>query len=142
MNNELYRMLVRLAVKEARTITDDQEALAVKVLYKEWDKQIDNALVVGEYIQYNDKLYKVLQAHTVQETWTPTNAPSLFAKVLVDPTGETILDWQQPDSTNPYMTGDKVKFEGKIYQSLIDNNVWSPTAYPQGWEEITEQEGE
>ena len=135
-------MLVRLAVKEARTITDDQEALAVKVLYKEWDKQIDNALVVGEYIQYNDKLYKVLQAHTVQETWTPTNAPSLFAKVLVDPTGETILDWQQPDSTNPYMTGDKVKFEGKIYQSLIDNNVWSPTAYPQGWEEITEQEGE
>ena len=138
MNNELYRMLVRLAVKEARTITDDQEALEVKALYKEWNKQLDNALEVGEYIQYNDKLYKVLQAHTVQETWTPTNAPSLFAEVLVDPTGETILDWQQPDSTNPYMTGDKVKFEGKIYQSLIDNNVWSPTAYPAGWQEVIE----
>lgn len=142
MNDTLYRMLVRLAVKEARTITDDQEALAVKVLYKEWEKQIGNPLGAGEYVQYNDKLYKVLQAHTVQETWTPTNAPSLFAEVLVDPTGETILDWQQPDSTNPYMTGDKVKFEGKIYQSLIDNNVWSPVDYPAGWKEITKQEGE
>ena len=33
----------------------------------------------------NGELYKVLQAHTVQEAWTPTNAPSLFAKVLIDP---------------------------------------------------------
>ena len=82
--------------------------------------------LVGEYIQYQDVLYKVLQAHTVQEAWTPTNAPSLFAKVLIDPTGETILDWEQPDSTNPYMTGDKVKYDGKIYESTIDNNVWSP----------------
>lgn len=136
MNNELYRMLVRLAVKEARTITDDQEALAVKVLYKEWGKQIGNALVVGEYIQYNDKLYKVLQAHTVQETWTPTNAPSLFAEVLIDPTGENILQWQQPDSTNPYMTGDKVNHNGKTYVSICDNNVWEPGVY--GWEEIVE----
>ena len=32
-----------------------------------------------------------------------------------------------------YNTGDKVLFEDKIYKSLIDNNVWSPTDYPQGW---------
>ena len=36
------------------------------------------------------------------------------------------------------MKGDKVRFEGKVYQSLIDNNVWSPAAYPQGWEEVNE----
>ena len=36
------------------------------------------------------------------------------------------------------MIGDKVKFEGKVYQSLIDNNVWSPSDYPQGWEEVNE----
>ena len=142
MDKDVFRMIVKMAVKQARQITNDAEALEVKMLYKQWDKQIDKPLEVGEYIQYQDVLYKVLQAHTVQEAWTPTNAPSLFAKVLIDPTGETILDWEQPDSTNPYMIGDKVKFEGKIYQSLIDNNVWSPTAYPQGWEEITEQEGE
>ena len=78
----------------------------------------------------------MLQAHTVQANWTPDAAPSLFAEVLTDPTGQTILEWKQPDSTNPYMTGDKVKYEGVIYESLIDNNVWSPVAYPAGWKQI------
>ena len=137
-NNELLRQIIQSAIKYARQIADDTEALNVKFLYKEFDKQIGRTLDVGEYIQYNDKLYKVLQAHTVQEQWTPEAAPSLFAEVLTDPTGQTILEWKQPGSTNPYMKGDKVKFEGKIYQSLIDNNVWSPAAYPQGWEEVNE----
>ena len=136
MDYELIRQIIRFAVKNAREITDGAEALEVKFLYKEFDKQIGRTLDVGEYIQYNDKLYKVLQAHTVQEQWTPEAAPSLFAEVLVDPTGETILEWKQPDSTNPYMTGDKVKYEGAIYESLINNNVWSPVAYPAGWKQI------
>lgn len=140
MDKDVFRMLVKMAVKQARQITDDAEALKVKMLYKQWDKQIDKPLEVGEYIQYQDVLYKVLQAHTVQEAWTPTDAPSLFAKVLIDPTGETILNWEQPDSTNPYMKGDKVIHNGKTYVCTIDNNVWEPGVY--GWEEITEQRGE
>ena len=140
MDKDVFRMLVKMAVKQARQITDDAEALKVKMLYKQWDKQIDKPLEVGEYIQYQDVLYKVLQAHTVQEAWTPTNAPSLFAKVLIDPTGETILNWEQPDSTNPYMKGDKVIHNGKTYVCTIDNNVWEPGVY--GWEEITKQRGE
>lgn len=128
---ELWKAIVKLAVKQARQITDDEEALQVQCLYKQWDKQIGKDLQVGEYIQYEGQLYKVLQAHTVQEQWTPVTAPSLFAKVLVDPTGETILEWQQPDSTNPYMKGDKVKHNGLTYVSNIDNNVWEPGVY--GW---------
>ena len=78
----------------------------------------------------------MLQAHITQETWAPADAPSLFAEVLVDPTGENILQWQQPDSTNAYMTGDKVNHNGKTYVSICDNNVWEPGVY--GWEEIVE----
>ena len=137
-NNELLRQIIQSAIKYARQIADDAEALNIKFLYKEFDKQIGRTLDVGEFIQYNDKLYKVLQAHTVQENWAPDVAPSLFAEVLTDPTGQTILEWKQPDSTNPYMTGDKVKYEGVIYESLIDNNVWSPTQYPSGWKLIEE----
>ena len=133
---ELWKAIVMLAVKQARQITDDEEALQVQCLYKQWDKQIGKDLQVGEYIQYEGQLYKVLQQHTVQEQWTPVNAPSLFAKVLIDPTGETILAWEQPDSTNPYMKGDKVKHNDKVWQSTIDNNVWEPGVY--GWEEVTE----
>jgi hypothetical protein len=44
-------------------------------------------------------------------------------------------EWQQPTGAHDiYNTGDKVIFEGQVYRSTIDNNTWSPTAYPQGWE--------
>lgn len=131
---QIWAAIMKLAVKQARQVTDDEEALSLQVLYKQWNRQIGKTLQVGEYINYNDILYKVLQQHVVQDNWSPDVSPSLFAKVLVDPTGETVLDWEQPGSTNGYMTGDKVKFEDHIYVSVIDNNIWSPTAYPAGWE--------
>jgi hypothetical protein len=82
---------------------------------------------------YEDVLYRVLQDHVSQEAWTPKDAPSLFAKVLI-PDEDVITEWVQPDSTNPYMIGDKVMYGGKVWISIIDNNVWQPGVY--GWEEI------
>ena len=49
---------------------------------------------------------------------------------------EEIPEWTQPDTGNPYMTGDKVTYEGVVYESTIDNNVWSPAAYPAGWKVV------
>ena len=117
-----------------RSISDGA-ALKMPKVFPHWSGN-SKEYVKGDKVLYNDVLYKVLQNHTSQEGWTPTSAPSLFAKVLTSE-GE-ILDWEQPDSTNPYMKGDKVKFNGKIYESVIDNNVWSPEAYPQGWKEVEE----
>ncbi len=115
------------------TLTDEQaEANATLILELAEEWQPDKAYERYAYIQHEGGLYKVLQAHTSQEDWTPDLAPSLFAPLLTSPTGEP-LEWVKPDSTNPYMMGDKVIFEGKIYESLIDNNIWSPTEYPQGW---------
>ena len=128
---QIWTAIMKLAVKQARQVTDDTEALSLQILYKQWDNQIGKTLQVGEYINYNGILYKVLQQHTVQAEWIPDLTPSLFAKVLVDPTGETILEWEQPDSTNPYMKGDKVTHNGQTYVSDVDNNVWEPGAY--GW---------
>jgi hypothetical protein len=59
----------------------------------------------------------------------------LFAKVLI-PDENVIAAWEQPDSTNPYMTGDKVSHNDKIWVSIVDNNVWEPGAY--GWDEVVE----
>lgn len=95
----------------------------------------------GERILYGGTLYKVLQAHTSQEDWTPDVSPSLFARVLAGQDGTDIGVWEQPDSTNPYSKGDKVHYPtmgDPVYESLIDGNVWSPEAYPAGWKEITE----
>ena len=117
----------------ADNLTDEQ-AVQVPLIFEAW--QVGVNYKVGKKLVYEEVLYKVLQDHTSQETWTPKDSPSLFARVLVDD-GGAVLDWVQPDSTNPYMKGDRVKFEGKIYESLIDNNTWSPTAYPAGWKEIS-----
>ena len=118
----------------------DEQALEMPLLFPKW--QAGKEYVVGDRVLYLGTLYKVIQAHTSQQGWEPDITPSLFAKNLIvkDDDGEQvdIPEWEQPGSTNPYMKGDKVKFEGKIYQSLIDQNVWSPAAYPQGWEEVTE----
>ena len=118
----------------------DEQALQVPLMFPKW--QEGKEYVVGDRVLYLGVLYKVIQAHTSQAGWEPDIAPSLFAKNLIvkDEEGEQvdIPEWVQPDSTNPYMIGDKVKFGGKIYQSVIDNNVWSPTDYPQGWEEVNE----
>ena len=92
----------------------------------------------GDRVQYDGKAYKVLQAHTSQDAWTPAAAASLFAEILI-PDPEVIPVWVQPDSTNPYMKGDKVRFPGEndpVYVSTIDNNIWSPSAYPAGWEKV------
>ena len=120
----------------AETLSDAQ-ALQVPMLFDEFDGN-GVAYEVGKRVLYNDILYKVIQAHTSQADWTPVAAPSLFAKVINETIDGSIPEFEQPDSTNPYMKGDKVIFNGKVYESLIDNNVYSPEAYPAGWKEITE----
>lgn len=117
----------------------DRAALLMLDYYPAWDGD-GHSYSVGDRVTYNDTLYKVLQAHTSQATWTPTDAPSLFARVLVTGDEDTPPEWTQPDSTNPYMTGDRVTYNGKIYESTIDNNVWNPEDYPDGWKEITGEE--
>ena len=119
----------------AETLTDSQ-ALQVPMLFDEFDGN-GVAYEVGKRVLYNDILYKVIQAHTSQEGWTPTAAPSLFAKVINETIDGSIPEFEQPDSTNPYMKGDRVLFNGKVYESLIDYNVYSPSDYPAGWKEIT-----
>lgn len=114
----------------AETMTDEAALESVE-LFPEWSGD-SVSYVVGKRLRYMGDLYKVLQAHTSQPNWTPAEAPSLFALVLTSPDG-TPQEWVQPDSTNPYMTGDRVIFNGQIYESVIDNNIWSPTDYPAGW---------
>lgn len=104
----------------------DEQALEVQSLYPEWASLADGTtLKVGDRVNYEGLLYNVLQEHKKQESWKPVDAPSLFAKVLL-PDASVIPEWEQPNSTNPYMKGDKVTHNGKTWESLTDGNVWEP----------------
>ena len=119
------------AFVKLRRLATDEVSLQVPNLYPTWRENVTYAL--NDRVLYNGTLYKVLQTHTAQPDWAPDVAVSLFAKVLI-PNENVITEWEQPDSTNPYMTGDKVSHNGKTWVSTINNNVWEPGVY--GWDTV------
>ena len=125
---------LRAAINGVGAMLTDEQALAVLIIFPAW-RGDGISYAAGDRVVYGGTLYKCLQAHTSQSTWTPTDAPSLWAKVLIPTPGE-IPEWEQPSSTNPYAKGDKVKHNGKIWISNLDGNVWEPGVY--GWTEVTE----
>ena len=71
----------------------------------------------------------------VEEPEQPDPAPE--PEPEPEPTGYP--DFVQPTGAHDaYQTGDIVKYNGQLYESTIDNNVWSPDTYPQGWKLYTE----
>ena len=125
---ELARKL-RPYIEKAAASLSDEDALEAINLFPSWDGDA-HVYAKDERVLYEGVLYKCLQAHTSQAGWTPISSPSLWAKVLI-PDENVIPEWEQPDSTNPYMRGDKVTFQGQVYESTVDNNVWAPNVY--GW---------
>lgn len=106
-----------------------EDAISMTMYFPTWET--DKAYGVGEKVQYGGILYNAITAHTSQFGWEPDMAPSLWARVLIaEP--DLVPEWVQPDSTNGYMTGDHVMYNGAEYVSTVDNNVWAPDAY--GWE--------
>ena len=100
----------------------------------------------NEKFTYKGKVYEVIQAHRSQTTWLPESTPALYREYLNveiknqdGSTTEVVAEFKQPTGAHDaYNKGDKVLFNGKIYQSKIDANTFSPEQYPDGWEEVTE----
>lgn len=125
---------LRPFIEKAAMSLNDNDALEAIQLFPHWNP--DNVgYFTNDKVQYENTLYKCLQPHTSQIGWAPNIAPSIWTKVLI-PDENIIPDWEQPESTNSYQIGDRVRYEGKVYESTINNNIWSPTAYPAGWVEI------
>lgn len=107
----------------------------------------------GDIVEYNGKKYiSTIDANV----WAPdvygwdvyTEGGSTGGEVVdphptepetPDTPTDNIKDFVQPTGAHDaYAKGDKVRFNGKVYESLIDNNAYSPSAYPAGWKEISE----
>lgn len=124
----------------AASLTDEQ-AMEVVAVYDPW--QIGKAYAVGDFLTYGEngvgdpQLYKVAQAHTSQTEWTPEATPALYTAIGLDDSGYPV--WAQPTGAHDaYNTGDIVNYNGTLYRSLIDGNVYSPDAYPAGWSVYSE----
>lgn len=120
----------------AQTLTDN-EAMEIATVYPAYqvgkEYKVDEMFTYGENKIGDPQLYRVVQAHTSQEDWTPDMAPSLYVPIGLNDSGYVV--WSQPTGAHDaYGIGDIVDYNGTLYKSLIDGNVYSPDEYPAGWE--------
>ena len=130
-------------VERTQTLIEDQGAI--------WGAQApdlpdEGVIKPGELYRHGDMLWSVIQQFD-RSTYgdEPTAYPSMIRRVRNPMVAEP---WHQPmDQFDAYMlenpfTGeaDRAELDGQIYETLLDNNVWRPDQYPQGWN-LIENEG-
>ena len=139
---QAIRLLLNTQVQTA-AMTDD-EIVSVAGVFPKWQAGVH--YTTGQIISYginslgDPQLYKVISGHTSQSDWTPDTAVSLFDAFGLDDSGYVI--WSQPAGAHDaYMKGDSVNYNGTLYESLIDRNVWAPDIYPAGWKQVNSESG-
>jgi hypothetical protein len=120
---EVSRMIITQQVNSLTV--DDNTALRMKSFYPEWTA--NTSYSVGFKVQRNDKLWKVLQAHTSVDGWQPENASSLWEEINETHTG-TI------DDPIPY-NGNMRLEDGKHYVQnyviyLCNRDTINPVYHP------------
>lgn len=99
---------------------DNKTALKMNLLYSNWQTEVK---YTKDYkVQYNNKLYKVLQEHTSQENWKPDIAVTLYQ--VIDEEHEGTIDDPIPAAVNMIYYKDKYYIEnGTIYKCIRDSEI-------------------
>lgn len=83
---KIYRAAIEAGANAVER--SDLDALAVKDIYPAWDSLIGQTVNVDFKLTHDGKLYKVIQAHTVQTDWVPgVGTESLYAVIDEGHTG-------------------------------------------------------
>lgn len=138
---ELYAwdgQVVRVRQRHNRTTNLDPTDIAARALFTIYrETPTDQPLPwvageqvhVGELREYNDVVYECIQSHVTQ--FAPPQAQALWKVAITDEP----QPWVQPQGAHDaYNTGDRVTYQGFIWQSSVDANVWAPGVF--GWTQI------
>ena len=107
---------------------NDEDALEMTELFPMWRIK---TYALGDRVQYDDKLYECVQAHTSQETWAPDITPALWKRVMI----EEYPEWVQPTGAqDAYRIGAKVSYDNKHWINEIDYNIYAPGV--SGWSQV------
>ena len=114
----------------------DEQALEVSTVfpkyevgksYKTGDRFTEGVNGVGD-----PQLYKVVQDHTTQADWHPSNTPSLYKAIGVTEDGYD--EWSAPTGAHDtYSKGDIVSYQGTLYISTVDGNTYAPGVVNGQW---------
>ena len=123
----------------AQSLTDDM-AMEIATVYPIYE--VGKSYKANEMFTYgtnnvgDPQLYRVVSNHTSQADWTPNSTPALYTPIGLTDEGYPV--WSKPTGGHDaYNIGDIVDYNGVLYKSLIDGNVYSPDEYSAGWEVYT-----
>lgn len=128
-----------------RDFLPDAIALTLPEIYDEWNpgsiacigKDTATEDKPASIVRRNGFLYRCLQSHTSQASWTPEASPSLW--VLIDDPAIVWPEWKQPTGAHDaYDLNAKVSHNGKKWISQIVANTTEPGADERYWKEYTE----
>ena len=117
----------------------DEEAMEVATVYPSYEVgkayKEKEMFTFGENAVGDPQLYRVVQTHTSQADWIPSETPALYTPIGLNASGYPV--WSKPTgSHDAYNVDDIVDYNGTLYKSLIDGNIYSPEEYPSGWEVV------
>lgn len=128
---KLQTKLLQIDEQEIKgNISKEEKEYLVDLAREHAQRENEYAKDFNERLEELERKVKALEeANKVEE---PSDEPS-------EEEVEEYPPFKQPlGGHDSYMKGDKCSENGKKYVSLIDGNNWSPSVYPQGWEEVGE----
>lgn len=125
----------RRQIEKAAIHLDDKAASESPDFYEHM-KYDGKAISAGTRINFEGVLYKAAVTLWDTEENNPHFAPSLWEKINYH-NGVRVIP--EVITVTTAFAKDELGFweaDGKTYKSLINANVYTPAAYPQGWEEV------
>lgn len=108
---------LRASMDAAAAVLTDEQAVKAPMIYRPWSSD-SVAYAVGDRVYYakTERLYKVVQAHTSQASWTPELTPALFTVIDVEHEGT---------KNNPIPAARSMEYVyGKYYSDAEDGNLY------------------
>lgn len=132
-NFKLEDLLSKIDVIWLQSKLSDEEKQALIDLARE------NALAENSYKPLQEQLNNLYKAFDNFKAEVNARLNTLEGKEDIEEPVEEYPPFVKPEGAHDaYQKGAGITFNGEKYESLIDNNVWSPDEYPQGWKEVVE----
>ncbi len=101
----------------------DEQALRVKSIYPRWESLVGEAVKKDDKMQYDGKLWKVLQDHTAQEQWKPGKGTESLYTEIVESAKGTKDDPIPYDNNMELFKGKYYSQGGKVYLCIRDTGI-------------------
>ena len=132
MDRHETQTFINSLIKLRESLSDAQASTAAEVYPTV--KNDSSLIKAGTRINWNGTIKRAAVDLWDTETNNPDNAPTLWEDINYK-NGYRIIP-ETITAGTAFSNGEYGYFNGVLYKSIIDNNVWVPTAYPAGWEVV------